>query len=73
MFDKFADLDDKISHLEGRLSDPDLVANQQEYQKVVREHAHLIKLNDKYQEFKKVQQEILRIKHSCSMRTRTLR
>lgn len=59
MFDKFADLDDKISHLEGRLSDPDLVGNQKEYQRVVREHAHLVKLNDKYREYKKVQQEIL--------------
>ncbi len=58
MFDKFADLDDKISHLEGRLSDPDLVADQKEYQKVVREHAHLVKLNDKYREYKKVQQQI---------------
>lgn len=58
MFDKFADLDDKISHLEGRLSDPDLVGNQKEYQKAVREHAHLVKLNDKYREYKKIQQEI---------------
>lgn len=58
MFDKFADLEDKISHLEGRLSDPALVGDQKEYQKVVREHAHLLKLNDKYLEFKKVQQEI---------------
>ena len=58
MFDKFADLDDKISHLEGRLSDPDLVGNQKEYQRVVREHAHLVKLNDKYREYRKVQQEI---------------
>jgi len=58
MFDKFADLDDKISHLEGRLSDPDLVGNQNEYQKVVREHAHLVKLNNKYREYTKVQQDI---------------
>jgi peptide chain release factor 1 len=50
MFERFADLDDKISHLEGRLSDPQLVSNQREYQKVVREHAHLTKLNDKYRE-----------------------
>ncbi|EKD37534.1 MAG: hypothetical protein ACD_75C01095G0003 [uncultured bacterium] len=58
MFDKFADLEDKISHLEGRLSDPALVGDQKEYQKVVREHSHLVKLNDKYLEYKKVQQEI---------------
>lgn len=59
MFEKFADLDDKISHLEGRLSDPKLVSNQEEFQKVVREHSHLTKLNSKYTEYMKVQREIL--------------
>ena len=58
MFEKFADLEDKISHLEGRLSDPQLVKDQKEYQKVVREHANLIKLNKKYLEYIKVQEEI---------------
>ncbi len=58
MFEKFADLDDKISHLEGRLSDPHLVKDQKEYQKVVREHANLVKLNKKYLEYIKVQEEI---------------
>ncbi len=58
MFDKFADLDDKISHLEGRLSDPGLVRNQKEYQKVVREHAHLTKINAKFTEYQNVQKDI---------------
>jgi peptide chain release factor 1 len=58
MFEKFADLADKISDLEGRLSDPALVSNQKEYQKVVREHSHLTKLNAIYTEYVKVQQEI---------------
>ncbi len=59
MFDKFVELGDKISHLEGKLSDPQLVTDQKEYQKVVREHAHLTKLNEKYCEYRKVQQEII--------------
>jgi peptide chain release factor 1 len=58
MFEKFADLEEKISHLEGRLSDPELVTDQKEYQKVVREHAHLTKLNEIYSEYKQVQQEL---------------
>jgi peptide chain release factor 1 len=58
MFDKFTDLEDKISHLEGRLSDPALVTDQKEYQKVVREHAHLSKLNRKYLEYRKVRHDI---------------
>jgi peptide chain release factor 1 len=58
MFEKFADLEDKISDLEGRLSDPQLVNNQKEYQKVVREHANLTKLNEKYLQYQKIQEEI---------------
>lgn len=58
MFDKFADLADKISHLEGRLSDPSLMENQNEYQAVVREHSHLSRLNELYRGFKDVEGEI---------------
>ncbi len=58
MFGKFEELQDKLSELEGRMSDPALVSNQKEYQAVVREHAHLSKLNVLYQEFKRVRQDI---------------
>ena len=58
MFEKFADLEDKISDLEGQLSDPSLVSNQKKYQKVVREHAHLVKLNTTFEKLKKVQADI---------------
>ncbi len=58
MFEKFADLEDKISDLEGRLSDPQLVSDQKEYQKVVREHSTLTKLNEKYLEYVKIQADI---------------
>lgn len=59
MFEKFADLGDRLSHLEGKLSDPSLVGNQQEYQKVVREHAHLSRLNGLYISFSQVQEELV--------------
>ncbi|MEE4136161.1 MAG: peptide chain release factor 1 [Desulforhopalus sp.] len=58
MFEKFADLEEKIADLEGRLSDPGLVADQKAYQKIVREHAHLHKLNNLYQQYQRVQTEI---------------
>ncbi|MFH2123309.1 MAG: peptide chain release factor 1 [Pseudomonadota bacterium] len=48
MFDKFDDLQEKVSHLEGRLSDPSLMNDQKAYQKVAREHAHLVKLHTLY-------------------------
>ena len=58
MFEKFADLEDKLANLEGRLSDPTLVGNQKEYQRLVKEHAHLSRLNSLYQEYRQVQENI---------------
>ena len=58
MIDKFADLDEKISHLEGRLSDPSLISDQKAYQKVAKEHSHLTKLQDLYDELDTVASDI---------------
>ncbi len=58
MFDSFENLEEKLAHLEGRLSDPALVNDQKEFQKVAREHAHLSKLNVLYLEFKQVRRDI---------------
>jgi len=58
MFDKFEDLDEKISHLEGRLSDPSLMDNQKEYQNVVREHSHFSRLKELYSEYTEIDKDI---------------
>lgn len=58
MFHKFEDLEEKISHLEGRLSDPSLMNNQKEYQSVVREHSHLTRLNELYSELQETEANI---------------
>ncbi len=58
IFDKFADLDDRIDDLEGRLSDPALVQNQKEYQKVVREHSHLGKIRTILNKYRQVEEQI---------------
>lgn len=58
MFDKFEDLAERIIDLEGRLSDPSLMDNQKDYQKVVREHSHLSKLNELYIQYRRVEKEI---------------
>jgi len=58
MIDKLADLEDKISHLEGRLSDPSLIADQKSYRKVAREHSHYSKLQTLYDELDSVVEEI---------------
>ncbi len=48
MIDKLSNLDEKISDLEGRLSDPSLITDQKKYQKVAQEHSHLTKLQTLY-------------------------
>ncbi len=58
MFDSFENLEEKLAHLEGRMSDPALVNDQKEFQRVAREHAHLSKLNVLYSEFKQVRRDI---------------
>ncbi|KAF0187878.1 MAG: bacterial peptide chain release factor 1 [Desulfobulbaceae bacterium] len=58
MFDKFDDLQEKIAHLEGRLSDPSLMSDQKAYQKVAREHAHLSKLHALYVQYQQVEVDI---------------
>jgi peptide chain release factor 1 len=59
MLDKFHDLNDKLSDIEGRLSDPSLINNQPEYQKVVREHSHLSRLAELSNAHRKISQEII--------------
>jgi peptide chain release factor 1 len=53
MFENLADIDDKLALLEHKLSDPSLVSDQKKYQKIVREHSNISKLqrlHSKYQE-----------------------
>ena len=58
MLDKFHDLDDKLATLESRLSDPSLISNQTEYQKIVREHAQLSRLSELNASYQKLNMDI---------------
>ena len=58
MFEKFADLDDKLAALEGKLSQPELMADQAEYRKIAREHAHISKLQDLYSRYERVRAQL---------------
>lgn len=58
MLDRFKDIGDKLADIEGRLSDPALVNNQQEYQKVVKEHAHLFRLSELLGAYQEIEQHI---------------
>ena len=58
MFEKLGEIEGKLSLIEGKLSNPDLINDQQEYRKVAKEHAHLTKLNELYSNYQKVQSAI---------------
>jgi len=62
MFERFADLDDKLADIEGRLADPSLVRDQKEYQRCVREHAQLSRLHELYQAYQKTEQQVRQAK-----------
>lgn len=58
MLERFHDIDDKLADLEGRLSDPSLIHNQVEYQKVVKEHSHLSRLAELISSHRNLEQQI---------------
>ena len=62
MFERFADLGDKLAALEGRLSDPSLVRDQKEYQRCVREHSQLSRLHQLYQSYQAVAEQTRQVK-----------
>lgn len=58
MFAKFEHLSTKRLELESRLSDPALMSRRDEYQKIAREHAHVVKMDDLYQAFRRAGEEL---------------
>ena len=58
MLEQFHDIGEKLATLEGRLSDPSLMSNQSEYQRIVKEHAHLSRLAELRDSYMKIVQQI---------------
>ncbi len=51
MFKNLEDISEKRETLEMQLADPEVVANQQQYQKLVREHSHVALLDELYSRY----------------------
>jgi len=58
MFNRLEDLEEKLAALEGKLSEPDLMANQAKYRELAKEHAHVNKLHKLYSQYKRVGAEL---------------
>ncbi|MFZ7119690.1 MAG: peptide chain release factor 1 [Eubacteriaceae bacterium] len=54
MLDKLEFIENKYNDLGNKISDPDIISNQEQWKKMVKEHAHLDPIINKYREYKKV-------------------
>ena len=58
MFDKLEGVEARYIELTKLISDPEVIANQTEWQKLMKEHSSLQELVEKYREYKKVKQQM---------------
>jgi peptide chain release factor 1 len=58
MFSKFVHLHEKRLELEAKLSDPAVIGKQDEFRRVAKEHAHVIKMDELYTEYQKLKQQL---------------
>jgi peptide chain release factor 1 len=58
MFSKLEEINEKYKVLSKKVSDPEVISNQAEWQKLMKEYGELKPLVEKYNEYKKVKEEI---------------
>ncbi len=58
MLDKLQALEDKFQELEGRISDPAVMADMGEWQKLTKAHSKMVTIVEKFREYKKTKQAI---------------
>lgn len=58
MLDKLAEIEIKYIDLSEQVNDPDIIANQTEWRKLMKEYSDLTPIIEKYRQYKKIEQEI---------------
>ena len=58
MFQKLEDVEKRYVELTKKISDPEVIADQVEWQKLMKEHSSIEEIVQKYREYKKVKQQI---------------
>ena len=58
MFEKLEAIEKRHEELTKEIADPELISNQTEWQKAMKEHASLVELAQKFREYKKVKKEM---------------
>ena len=57
MFQKLEAVEKRFEELTQKISDPQVIANQNEWRELMKEHAELEPIVEKYREYKKVQKQ----------------
>ena len=57
MFEKLDAIEKRFEELTAKISDPDVIANQNEWRELMKEHAEMEPIVEKYREYKKVQKQ----------------
>ena len=58
MFQKLEAVEKRYEELNKKISDPDTIAKQDEWKKLMKEHANLIDIVEKYREYKKAKSDL---------------
>ena len=59
MFDKLEEVEKRYEELTKMISDPEVIANQTEWQQLVKEHSSMQDIVAKYREYKKIKQQMI--------------
>lgn len=62
MFDKLESVEKRYEELNEKIADPEVIANQSEWQKLMKEHADIAEIVEKYREYKKTVSTIEELK-----------
>ncbi len=58
MFEKLAFIDDRFKELEAKISNPEVIADQEQWRKLCKEHSDITPIVNKYREYKMLQDNI---------------
>ena len=59
MFDKLENVEKRYEELNAKISDPEVIANQNEWKKLMKEHADIEEIVEKYREYSELFEEDL--------------
>ena len=58
MFEKLEDVEKRFEEVSKKISDPEVIARQSEWQKLMKEHAAMVDVVEKYREYKKANKDL---------------